>query len=69
MVTRAKALKITGKSHMLLRSGSFSRRAMALFKRVSADAVCTNSQVDVNIGEAQRWQREMEEFQNLKIFK
>jgi hypothetical protein len=65
MVIRAKALKITGKSHMLLRSGSFSRCAMALFKRVSADAVCTNSKVDVNIGEAQRWQREMEEFQNL----
>jgi hypothetical protein len=54
MVIRAKALKITGKSHILLRSGSFSRRAMALFKRVSADAVCTNSKVDVNMGEAQR---------------
>jgi hypothetical protein len=44
---------------MFVHTDFFPRRAMALFKRANSAAVCTNSNTDSDIGEAQKWQRMM----------
>jgi hypothetical protein len=67
MVNRVNSLRgptTSRTSSMPVRSSSFSRRAMAIFKRVNSAAVCKNLRAEVDIGEAQKWQREMEGLEN-----